>query len=50
MLATGLATQVRPTALDAPEALIELEPGITVLGYIINAFREVDVVRDIYRD
>jgi choline kinase len=43
ILVAGFATRLRSVARRAPKSLIELEPGVTVLDYIVNAFHEVEI-------
>lgn len=43
ILAAGFATRLRSVARRAPKSLIELEPGVTVLDHIVNAFHEVEI-------
>ena len=43
ILATGFATRLRSITRGTPKSLIELEPGVTVLDYIVNAFHEVEI-------
>ena len=45
ILAAGFATRLRSVTLGFPKTLIELEPGVTVLDHIIDAFREAGVDR-----
>jgi len=47
IIAAGFATRLRSVAPDIPKTLIELEPGVTVLDYIVGIFREVGI-KDIY--
>jgi choline kinase/phosphatidylglycerophosphate synthase len=47
ILAAGFATRLKSVTSGIPKTLIELEPGLTVLDYIVNVFREVGV-KDIY--
>ena len=43
ILAAGFVTRLRSVTRGAPKSLIELEPGVTVLDYIVNAFHEVGI-------
>jgi choline kinase/phosphatidylglycerophosphate synthase len=43
ILAAGFATRLRSVTRGTPKSLIELEPGVTVLDYIVNAFHEVGI-------
>ena len=47
ILAAGFATRLKSVVSGIPKTLIELEPGLTVLDYIVNVFREVGI-KDIY--
>jgi choline kinase len=47
ILAAGFATRLKSVTSGIPKTLIELEPGLTVLDYIVNVFREVGV-KDVY--
>ena len=47
ILAAGFATRLRSVVSDIPKTLIELEPGVTILDYVVGVFREVGV-KDVY--
>lgn len=47
ILAAGFATRLRSVVSGIPKTLIELEPDVTILDYVVGVFREVGV-KDIY--
>ncbi len=43
VIAAGYGTRLRPYSESYPKSLLELEPGVTVLDYIIELFKEVGI-------
>ena len=45
ILAAGMASRLEPYSYDAPKCLFELDPGVTILGFIISQLKEVGIER-----
>jgi choline kinase/phosphatidylglycerophosphate synthase len=45
ILAAGMASRLEPYSSDSPKCLFELDPGVTILSFIISQLREVGVER-----
>lgn len=43
ILAAGYGTRLHPITLHIPKTLIELEPGVSILDYIVNVFRGIGI-------
>jgi choline kinase/phosphatidylglycerophosphate synthase len=47
ILAAGYGTRLKPFTLEKPKTLFELEPGVSILDYIVGTLREVGV-KEVY--
>ncbi|MEL9940007.1 MAG: CDP-alcohol phosphatidyltransferase family protein [Ignisphaera sp.] len=43
ILAAGYGTRLHPITLEMPKTMIELEPGVSILDYIVSAFKDVEI-------
>ncbi|PUA33588.1 MAG: hypothetical protein B7O98_03995 [Zestosphaera tikiterensis] len=43
VIAAGYGTRLKPYSESYPKSLLELEPGVTVLDYLIGLFKEVGI-------